>query len=73
MRLEAMTLELTHFTAALLFAVFASVVFGITQRNAARDQVRYGLYCFVMFLGTWPTSCRTREHRIRPIMLRVPL
>ncbi len=51
MRLEAMTLELTHFTAALLFAVFASVVFGITQRNAARDQVRYGLYCFVMFLG----------------------
>ena len=46
-----MTLELTHFTAALLFAVFASVVFGITQRNAARDQVRYGLYCFVMFLG----------------------
>ena len=46
-----MTLELTHFTAALLFAVFASVVFGITQRNTARDQVRYGLYCFVMFLG----------------------
>jgi len=51
MRLEAMTLELTHFSAALLFAVFASVVFGITQRNTARDQVRYGLYCFVMFLG----------------------
>ena len=46
-----MTLELTHFSAALLFAVFASVVFGITQRNTARDQVRYGLYCFVMFLG----------------------
>ncbi len=46
-----MTLELTHFSAALLFAVFASVVFGITQRNTARDQVRYSLYCFVMFLG----------------------
>ena len=40
MRLEAMTLELTHFSAALLFAVFASVVFGITQRNTAHDQVR---------------------------------
>jgi hypothetical protein len=46
-----MTLELSHFTAALLFSVFASVVFGITQRSNAREQVRYGLYCFAMFLG----------------------
>jgi hypothetical protein len=44
-------LELTHFSAAVLFAVFASVVFGITQRNTAIEQVRYGLYCFVMFVG----------------------
>jgi len=46
-----MTLELSHFTAALLFSVFASVVFGITQRSNAREQVRYGLHCFAMFLG----------------------
>ena len=46
-----MSISLSHFSAAVLFALFASVVFGITQRNAARDQVRYGLYCFVMFLG----------------------
>ena len=46
-----MTLELTHFSAAVLFAVFASVVFGITQRNTAIEQFRYGLYCFVMFVG----------------------
>jgi hypothetical protein len=46
-----MTLALSHFNAAVLFGVFASVVFGITQRNAARDQLRYGLYCFVMFIG----------------------
>jgi hypothetical protein len=46
-----MTLELTHFTAAVLFSVFASVVFGITQRSTARDQIRYGLYCFVLFVG----------------------
>ena len=46
-----MILELTHFSAAVLFAVFASVVFGITQRNTAIEQVRYGLYCFVMFVG----------------------
>jgi len=44
-------LALSHFSAALLFAVFASVVFGITQRNTTRDQVRYGLYCFAMFVG----------------------
>lgn len=46
-----MTLQLSHFSAALLFAVFASVVFGITQRNNTREMVRYGLYCFAMFVG----------------------
>jgi hypothetical protein len=45
------TIELTHFSAAVLFAAFASVVFGITQRNTTREMVRYGLYCFVMFVG----------------------
>jgi len=46
-----MTIHLSHFTAALLFAVFASIVFGITQRNTPRDMVRYGAYCFVLFVG----------------------
>ncbi|HXY16251.1 MAG TPA: hypothetical protein VEI26_17305 [Terriglobales bacterium] len=46
-----MTLALSHFSSALLFAVLASVVFGITQRNTSRDQIRYGLYCFAMFVG----------------------
>jgi hypothetical protein len=46
-----MTLSLSHFTSAVLFAVFASVVFGITQRTEVREQVRYGLYCFAMFVG----------------------
>lgn len=46
-----MTLALSHFSAALLFSVFASIVFGITQRNTTRDQIRYGLYCFAMFVG----------------------
>jgi len=46
-----MTLELSHFSAAVLFSVFASVVFGITQRNTAREQIRYGLYCFMLFVG----------------------
>lgn len=46
-----MTLALSHFSAALLFSVFASVVFGITQRSTSQEQIRYGLYCFVMFVG----------------------
>jgi hypothetical protein len=46
-----MSLELSHFSAAVLFSVFASVVFGITQRSGTLEQVRYGLYCFAMFVG----------------------
>jgi hypothetical protein len=46
-----MTIELSHFNAALLFALCASIVFGITQRNNARDMLRYGAYCFVLFAG----------------------
>lgn len=45
------TLTLSHFTAALLFSIFASVVFAITQRETLREQLRYGLFCFVMFIG----------------------
>jgi hypothetical protein len=46
-----MTVQLTHFSAALVFALVASIVFGITHRETARDMFRYGLYCFVMFVG----------------------
>jgi hypothetical protein len=46
-----MTIQLSHFSAAVLFALFASIVFGITQRSDTREMVRYGLYCFAMFVG----------------------
>ena len=46
-----MTLALSHFNAALLFSLFASTVFGITQREGVREQFRYGLYCFALFMG----------------------
>jgi hypothetical protein len=46
-----MTVQLTHLSAALVFALAASIVFGITHRETARDMFRYGLYCFVMFIG----------------------
>ena len=43
---------MTHFTAVLLFALFASVVFGITQRETLKRMVHYGIYCFVLFAGS---------------------
>ena len=46
-----MTITLNHFSAALVFSFFASIVFGITHRDNTREMVRYGLYCFAMFLG----------------------
>ena len=46
-----MILALSHFNAAFLFSVFASTVFGITQREGVREQFRYGLYCFALFMG----------------------
>ena len=46
-----MTIALSHFNAAVVFGLFASVVFGITQRSGAREQLRYGLYCFALFVG----------------------
>lgn len=42
----------THFTAVLLFGLFASVVFGITQRETPARMVRYGIYCFALFVGS---------------------
>ena len=44
-------LELSHFSSALLFALFASIVFGITQKEGVRTQLRYGIKCFVWFAG----------------------
>ena len=42
---------LSHFGAMVLFAFFVSVVFGITQRAETRTMVRYGAFCFAMFVG----------------------
>jgi hypothetical protein len=42
----------SHFAAVLLFALFASTVFGITMRSTPRRMFRYGVYCFVLFVGS---------------------
>jgi hypothetical protein len=46
-----MTITLSHFSAAVVFALCSSIVFGITHRDTTREMVRYGAYCFAMFLG----------------------
>ncbi len=43
-------MTLSHFSAALVFALFASTVFGITQRNTPREMFLYGLKCFAFFV-----------------------
>jgi hypothetical protein len=45
-------MTLSHFSAVLVFATFASVVFGITQRSTMKAMVRYGIYCWVLFVGS---------------------
>lgn len=42
----------SHFLAVVLFALFASTVFGITQRDTTQRMVKYGIYCFVLFVGS---------------------
>ena len=40
----------SHFTAALIFAVVTSVVFGVTSKNTDRERLLYGIWVFGMFL-----------------------
>lgn len=42
----------SHYAAVVLFALFASTVFGITMRQEPRRMFHYGLYCFVLFTGS---------------------
>ena len=42
----------SHFTAVLLFALFASIVFGITQRSTPKAMLRYGAFSFALFAGS---------------------
>jgi hypothetical protein len=44
-------MTLTHFSAVLLFSLFTSVVFGITQRSDPKMMIRFGAFCFALFVG----------------------
>jgi hypothetical protein len=44
-------MTISHFSAVCLFALFLSVVFGITQRSEPKMMLRFGAYCFVLAVG----------------------
>jgi len=44
-------MNISHFSAVLLFSLFTSIVFGITQRAEPKMMVRFGALCFVLFVG----------------------
>ncbi len=40
----------SHFTAALIFSIVTSVVFGVTSKDTDRDRLLYGAWVFGIFL-----------------------
>jgi hypothetical protein len=46
-----MKMNLSHFEASLLFALFSSVVLGVITKKNDRERLRYGVKCFLYFVG----------------------
>jgi hypothetical protein len=44
-------MNLSHFEASVLFALFASVVLGVITKRTDPERLRYGVRCFVYFLA----------------------
>lgn len=44
-------MSLSHLETAVLFALFTSVVLGITTKKTDQERIRYGVQCFVYFIG----------------------
>ena len=42
---------LSHFSSVLIFSLFTSTVFGITQRAEPKLMIRFGAFCFALFVG----------------------
>ena len=42
--------NLSHFEAALLFAFFTSIVFGVVTKRNDKERLNYGLYVFGCFM-----------------------
>jgi hypothetical protein len=44
-------MALSHLETAFLFALFTSVVLGITTKKTDRERFRYGAQCFAYFIA----------------------
>jgi hypothetical protein len=44
-------MNLSHFEAAFLFALFSSVVMGVITKRTDQERIRYGVRCFLYFIG----------------------
>lgn len=44
------TINLSNFEAALLFALFASIVLGVVTRKSDAERLKYGAKCFGYFM-----------------------
>jgi len=42
---------MSHFTALTVFALIVSVVFALISKETLRDQLSYGIFVFLSFLG----------------------
>jgi hypothetical protein len=47
-----MKMNLTHFEASILLALFISIAMGITTKKTDRERLRYAIYCFGCFMAT---------------------
>jgi hypothetical protein len=45
-------MNLSHFEAAILFALFTSIVLGVVTKKTDKERLHYGLYCFGCFVAT---------------------
>jgi hypothetical protein len=44
-------MTLSHFTALVLFSIIVSVVFALINKTQPMEQLKYGAFVFVSFLG----------------------
>ncbi len=43
-------MNLSHFEASVLFALFTSIVLGVISKRTDRERIRHAVQCFVYFL-----------------------
>ena len=44
-------MTMSHFNALFVFALIVSVVFALINKSQPREQLRYGVFVFLSFLG----------------------